>query len=297
MIRRWRMICILLAVTCMVAAQQKRIPTRVKTWQMPSFSAVADTITFSDTAMLNYHDIDLQQRYTMSSTMNGNVLVSPIASRIIQDRSQAIEDPFAWCWSPYVVTPQQQRYFNTTTPFSSVAYKKGFVSGHEENDINFLFTGNIGKPLNVTEEVAKHADLERPELILHLLEVLTHRMQSLILWVPNDKDYEQNIHALQANPPAPLNAFVKHKMSKYLLGAMLLVLLPLFLCSAVITFPLWSVWLLIRKVIKDKAFHNSVQFVWQLVFVTLTLWTTLPFWMFFQEYLYLFRKLKKIVQP
>jgi hypothetical protein len=34
-----------------------------------------------------------------------------------------------------------------------------------------------------------------------------------------------------------------------------------------------------------------------LVFVTLTLWTTLPFWMFFQEYLYLFRKLKKIVQP
>jgi hypothetical protein len=156
---------------------------------------------------------------------------------------------------------------------------------------------NIGKPINVTEEVAKHADLERPELILHLLEVLTHRMQSLILWVPNDKDYEQNIHALQANPPAPLNAFVKHKMSKYLLGAMLLVLLPLFLCSAVITFPLWSVWLLIRKVIKDKAFHNSVQFVWQLVFVTLTLWTTLPFWMFFQEYLYLFRKLKKIVQP
>lgn len=154
---------------------------------------------------------------------------------------------------------------------------------------------NIGKPINVTEEVAKHADLERPELILHLLEVLTHRMQSLILWVPNDKDYEQNIRALQANPPAPLNAFVKHKMSKYLLGAMLLVLLPLFLCSAVITFPLWSVWLLIRKVIKDKAFHNSVQFVWQLVFVTLTLWTTLPFWMFFQEYLYLFRKLKKIV--
>ena len=156
---------------------------------------------------------------------------------------------------------------------------------------------NIGKPINVTEIAAKHADLERPELILHLLEELTHRMQELILWVPNDKDYEQNIHELQANPPAPLNAFAKHKMSKYLLGAMLLVLLPLFLFSAVITFPLWSVWLLIRKVIKDKAFHNSVQFVWQLVFVTLTLWTTLPFWMFFQEYLYLFRKLIKIVQP
>ena len=44
-----------------------------------------------------------------------------------------------------MVTPQQQRYFNTTTPFSTVAYKKGFVSGHEENDIDFLFTGNLNK--------------------------------------------------------------------------------------------------------------------------------------------------------
>lgn len=153
MYRRWRIICLLLAATCMVVAQQKRIPTRVKTWQMPSFSAVADTIAFTDTAMLNYHDIDLQQRYSMSSTTNGNVLVSPIASRIIQDRLYTIDDPFAWCWSPYVVTPQQQRYFNTTTPFSSVAYKKGFVSGHEENDISFLFTGNIGKPLNLGVEM------------------------------------------------------------------------------------------------------------------------------------------------
>ena len=63
MYRRWRIICLLLAATCMVVAQQKRIPTRVKTWQMPSFSAVADTIAFTDTAMLNYHDRDLQQRY------------------------------------------------------------------------------------------------------------------------------------------------------------------------------------------------------------------------------------------
>ena len=125
MYRRWKIICLLLAATCMVVAQQKRIPTRVKTWRMPSFSAIADTIAFTDTAMLNYHDIDLQQRYSMSSTTNGNVLVSPIASRIVQDRLYTIDDPFAWCWSPYVVTPQQQRYFNTTTPFSSVAYKKG----------------------------------------------------------------------------------------------------------------------------------------------------------------------------
>ena len=120
---------------------------------MPTYSAIADTIVFNDTAMLNYHDVDVQQLYSLSSAMNGNVLVSPIESRVINHRLQTIDDPFAWSLQPYVVTPQQQRYFNTTTPFSTVAYKKGFISGHEENDIDFLFTGNVGRKLNLGVEM------------------------------------------------------------------------------------------------------------------------------------------------
>ena len=120
---------------------------------MPSFSAVADTIPFLDTTMLNYHDIDIQQRYSLSSAFNGNILVSPIESRVVQDRLTTIDDPFAVSLTPYVVTPQQQRYFNTTTPFSSIAYKKGFVTGHEENDLSFLFTGNLGRRTNLGIEL------------------------------------------------------------------------------------------------------------------------------------------------
>ena len=52
----------LLAATLVAAAKPPRIKTVVRTWQMPSFSAVADTIPFRDTTMLNYHDIDIQQR-------------------------------------------------------------------------------------------------------------------------------------------------------------------------------------------------------------------------------------------
>ncbi len=137
----------------MAVAKQPRIATRVKTWHMPSFTAVADTIPFTDTIMLNYHDIDVQQRYSLSSATNGNVLVSPIQSRVVQDRLYTIDDPFAWSLAPYVTTPQQQRYFNSTTPYSSIAYKKGFVTGHEENDLSFLFTGNIGLPLNLGVEM------------------------------------------------------------------------------------------------------------------------------------------------
>ena len=143
----------LLAATLVAAAKQPRIRTEVKTWTMPTLSAIADTIPFTDTVMLNYHDVDVQQLYSLSSAMNGNVLVSPIESRVINHRIKTIDDPFAQSLTPYVVTPQQQRYFNTTTPFSTVAYKKGFTSGHEENDIDFLFTGNIGRRLNLGVEM------------------------------------------------------------------------------------------------------------------------------------------------
>ena len=103
--------------------------------------------------MLNYHDVDVQQLYSLSSAMNGNVLVSPIESRIVNDRLKTIDDPFAWSLTPYVVTPQQQRFFNSTTPFSTIAYKKGFVTKHEENDLDFLFTGNINRKLNLGVEM------------------------------------------------------------------------------------------------------------------------------------------------
>ena len=143
----------LLAATLVAAAKRPLVRSEVKTWTMPSLSAIADTIPFLDTTMLNYHDVDVQQLYSISSVTNGNVLVSPIESRVVNDRLKTIDDPFAWSLTPYVVTPQQQRYFNTRTPFSTVAYKKGFVTGHEENDIDFLFTGNINPRLNLGVEM------------------------------------------------------------------------------------------------------------------------------------------------
>ena len=151
--KRSILVLVLLAATLVAAAKRPLVSTEIKTWTMPTFSAVADTIIFKDTATLNYHDVDVQQNYSLSSVTNGNVLVSPIESRVINHRMRTIDDPFAWSLTPYVVTPQQQRYFNSTTPYSSVAYKKGFISGHEENDIDFIFTGNINRRLNLGLEM------------------------------------------------------------------------------------------------------------------------------------------------
>ena len=152
---------------------------------------------------------------------------------------------------------------------------------------------NIGKPINVTEFVAEHSDLDYPKLILALREDLTERMRELILWVPDDENYEKNWQELKKNPPKELDWFPKHSMPKWLLMFLLIVLSPLALVAGVVTFPLWLAWLIICWMVKDDAFHTSVQFVWQLIFIPLTCFITLPFWMFLQEYMYLARKLNR----
>ena len=159
---------------------------------------------------------------------------------------------------------------------------------HLWNDL----TVNIGKPINVTQFVNEHSDLERPQLIMALREELTQRMREQIMWVPDDEHYEENFAKLRENPPAPFNKFKHHRIPRWLLFIILVLLSPLFLISLVFTVPLWAAWLLIRWTVKDPAFHNSVQYVWQLLCIPLTLFITLPFWMFLQEYMYQARSLK-----
>ena len=152
---------------------------------------------------------------------------------------------------------------------------------------------NIGKPINMTAFIAAHADLEQPKLILAMREELTNRMREQILWVPDDENYEKNWDELSHNRPDHKNWFPKHRMPRWLLLLMLVVMSPLALLAGVITLPLWLAWIIIRWAIKDPAFHNSVQFVWQLIIIPLTGFIAMPFWMFLQEYMYLARKLNK----
>jgi len=142
-------------------------------------------------------------------------------------------------------------------------------------------TVNIGKPIDVTAFAQAHAALDRPQLMMALREELTLRMRELILWVPDDEQYEQNIAKLL--PP-------KKRLPRWLAIPLAVLLFPLFVLSAIMTIPLWGMWLVIQKKVKDPAFHNSVQYVWQLVFLTITLLIPLPFWMFVQEYIYQLRK-------
>ena len=141
-------------------------------------------------------------------------------------------------------------------------------------------TVNIGKPINVTEFCRQHAELTYPQQMMALREELTLRMRELILWVPDDEHYDENIAKLL--PP-------KKRLPRWVAYPLAVLLFPLFVVSLLMTIPLWGMWLLIQKKVKDPAFHNSVQYVWQLIFLTITLLIPLPFWMFVQEYIYQLR--------
>jgi len=129
----------------------------------------------------------------------------------------------------------------------------------------------IGKAINVTEFVKGERRMAKgeslPQMIMALREELTERMKAQIVESGKLKVESRKLPRWIAYPLAVL-------------------LFPLFVVSALMTIPLWGMWLHIQHKVKDPAFHNSVQYVWQLVFMTLTLLIPLPFWMFVQEYVY-----------
>lgn len=145
-------------------------------------------------------------------------------------------------------------------------------------------TVTIGKPINVTEFVrvkSQESGAESyPQIMMALREELTLRMRELILWVPDDEHYEENIAKILPK---------KKRLPRWIAYPLAVLLFPLFVLSGLMTIPLWVMWLFIQHKVADPAFHNSVQFVWQLVFMTLTLLIPLPFWLFVQEYLYQLR--------
>ncbi len=130
----------------------------------------------------------------------------------------------------------------------------------------------IGEPINVTAFVKSRLSFvdSRAQLMMELREVLTERMKALVV-----KSEELRVKS--------------ERLPRWAAIPLAVVLSPLFVVSAAMTVPLWGMWLFIQHKVKDRAFHNSIQYVWQLVFLTITLLIPLPFWMFFQEYIYQLR--------
>lgn len=131
----------------MLAADEK-VPTHIRAWQLDKWTGVADTLAGVDTTYMDHPTRSQLNDYSISNITNSNI-VSPVQSRVYFDRQKNVDFLFADPYAPYIITPQQVKYYHTTTPYSTVAYKKGFVTDLAQNDISFSFTGNVSRRTNL----------------------------------------------------------------------------------------------------------------------------------------------------
>ena len=146
-----RLISILLLMICMtvgITANEKNVPTVIKAWQLDPWTGVADTLSGIDSSYLHLPMRDVLNDYSISNTTNSN-LISPVQSRIYFSRQRTTDFLFADAYTPYIITPQQVKFYHTTTPYSTITYKKGFVTNLGQSDISFSFTGNVTRRVNL----------------------------------------------------------------------------------------------------------------------------------------------------
>ncbi|MBQ0119100.1 MAG: putative porin [Bacteroidales bacterium] len=140
-------ICLLLlacfVVSSLCSARDKLPKTVVRAWRLTHPLALPDSLSVAeDTSYLNFPMRDVLYDYSILNHTNGN-LVSPTQSAIYFQRTRKTDCLFANQYDPYTITPQDVRFYNTTTPYSGISYKKGFTTYHEANDLQFFFTGNF----------------------------------------------------------------------------------------------------------------------------------------------------------
>lgn len=134
-----------------LSAAKQTVKTHIKSWQLADLTSIADTVPV-DTSFLNTPMRSVINDFSISNVWNGNY-VSPVQSRLWFLNQTKVDDVFGSQYQPYTITPQDVQFYNTTVPYSKIGYNRSFQQGHEEHEINFLFTGNINKRINLGAEI------------------------------------------------------------------------------------------------------------------------------------------------
>lgn len=112
-----------------------------------------------------------------------------------------------------------------------------------------------GEPIDVNAFLAAHPGLNHHDLFELLSGELWNRIKDLILYIPDDENYEARLAELR--PP---------RRRRWWEIPLAVLTAPLWLVSALLSLPLWAAAeSIIRFKIKDKAFSNSVRFLVRMV--------------------------------
>ena len=105
-----------------------------------------------------------------------------------------------------------------------------------------------GEPIDVNAFLAERADLPEAERYRQFLQLLSDRIKELILYIPDDEHYEENL--LKARPPR----------KRWWRWPLAVLTAPLFALAALLALPLWlaAEYISFYK-IKDPAFRNTVR--------------------------------------
>ncbi|MBQ9339247.1 MAG: putative porin [Paludibacteraceae bacterium] len=159
------------------ATRSKKTKAILKEWVMPNDYGIADSVVV-DTASQNYPMRNVLNDRSIAWAYNGN-LISPTQSKVYFDRSgngmlslsgtrgeywknglgnnsgirQKTDLLFGSAYEPYILTARDVPFHRTTIAYSDIAYKKGFTTYHEENDLSFSFTGNLSPRTNLGTKI------------------------------------------------------------------------------------------------------------------------------------------------
>ena len=113
-----------------------------------------------------------------------------------------------------------------------------------------------GEPIDVNALLKEHEGLCDRDLYAIIQEELHRRLSGLILYFPDDENYDAALAQWEASQQH------RPRWPRLLLAALLL---PLFIVSAVLSLPLWATAEYLCTRIKDKAFCNTARFGAKLV--------------------------------
>ena len=105
-------------VLCSILATQaaeESVPTIMRAWTLDPWTGIADTLPTVDTSYLHLPMRDVLNNYSISNLTNSN-LISPTQSRIYFDRERKVDFIFADAYAPYIIAPQNVKFYHTTTP-------------------------------------------------------------------------------------------------------------------------------------------------------------------------------------
>jgi len=130
-------------------------------------------------------------------------------------------------------------------------------------------TLKYGEPIDVGAFVESHKDLNLSDLYHALSAEMAERIKSLILYIPDDENYERRLEELRPTPPR-----------RWWEIPLAVLTAPIFLAASVLSLPQWAIAEhFCHRKIKDPAFRNTARFALRMVGtpVMLLIWAALGF--------------------